>query len=290
MNELFAQIMSICISFYLTSFIHFILAGILFSIPILSSYPRCSNQKDWWNNRSVRIDFLYFLFGPLFNLAIRYITIFLLFIVLFLIMPVQNIYDYLFGGHGLLSKLDRLSQGIVYLFLSDFLMYWIHRIFHGKILWPIHMIHHTCVDVDWTTSYRFHPLNLAMGPWLVSSSLFFMGISPANILWVSYIEVFMSYFVHSNLNITLGPLKRIISTPVFHRWHHTRELEGSASNFGGIFALWDVIFGTYYLPPKKLPNNYGIKDFTIDDSFLKQLLLPIIIYYNNIILLRDGKN
>ena len=52
------------------------------------------------------------------------------------------------------------------------------------------------------------------------------GISPDAMVWLAPFTTFHSAFVHANLRWTLGPLKYVIATPVFHRWHHTGLDEG----------------------------------------------------------------
>jgi sterol desaturase/sphingolipid hydroxylase (fatty acid hydroxylase superfamily) len=63
---------------------------------------------------------------------------------------------------------------------------------------------------------------------------------------------------------------------VFHRWHHTMPDEGGNSNFAPTFAFWDVLFGTFYMPPGRLPARYGVDDPQFPAGFLKQLAYPFI--------------
>ena len=138
---------------------------------------------------------------------------------------------------------------------SDFMLYWIHRIFHGAHALALSTpIHHSAEEVDWTTAYRFHPVNLWLGTFLVDVSCSMLGVSPAVLLFLVPFQTTIALFVHANLNWTLGPLKYVVATPVFHRWHHTRPDEGGNSNFASMFALWDVLFGTFYMPPRALPD------------------------------------
>lgn len=266
--------MELLITLYYQAFWTLITAAIFFSIFAFIPRFKCNNQENWWKNKILRTDLLYFLIGPIFYIFLRYLPIFIICSFLFLFLPSNQIYAYVLGGMGPLSQLSPLSQGILYLILSDFFMYWIHRCFHASILWPIHIIHHAAQEVDWTTSYRFHPLNLAFGSWLVTSMFICLGISSTNILWVTYINGIMSYFVHANLNITFGPFKYIIATPVFHRWHHTRLADGGTSNYGAIFSFWDVVFGTFYLPGNCLPENFGIENCIVGENIFRQLIYP----------------
>jgi len=125
-------------------------------------------------------------------------------------------------------------------------------------------------------------LNLAFGSWMIASILIMMGISPVNIIPATALEAIMAYFVHSNLNITLGPFKYFIATPVFHRWHHTHASGAGTSNYGAIFSLWDVIFGTYYLPEDQLPTTYGIEDIVIQENYIFQIIYPFNKWYQDI--------
>jgi sterol desaturase/sphingolipid hydroxylase (fatty acid hydroxylase superfamily) len=80
--------------------------------------------------------------------------------------------------------------------------------------------------------------------------------------------------VHANLNWALGPLKYVVATPVFHRWHHTRPEEAGNANFGSLLSLWDVLFGTFRMPGNKLPLRYGIDEPGYPQGFLDQLAHP----------------
>lgn len=192
------------------------------------------------------------------------------------------------NGRGPLGTLSPVAQAISFFIISDFLLYWSHRLFHEKIFWPVHAVHHSPQDVDWTTAYRFHPLNLALGPWLVTTVMIILGTSPRNILAIAPIEVAMTYFVHANLNLTLGPLRFLVATPVFHRWHHTDTTEGGASNFGANFSFWDVLFGTFYFPHEKLPAHYGLDAPAIRENFLAQLVFPLKCWTRSILSMLRG--
>src|SRR5207302_10436670 len=45
-------------------------------------------------------------------------------------------------------------QVVLYLVISDFLLYWIHRIFHGPRMWKYHAVHHSSEHVDWVSAAR----------------------------------------------------------------------------------------------------------------------------------------
>src|SRR3989338_6125037 len=44
--------------------------------------------------------------------------------------------------------------------LSDFIIYWAHRLQHKiDFLWRFHKVHHTAEHLDWLASHREHPLD-----------------------------------------------------------------------------------------------------------------------------------
>ena len=135
-------------------------------------------------------------------------------------------------------------------------------------------MHHSSKELDWISAARFHPVNIFFGTVLVDAGLLLAGISPNVMLWVGPFTTASSAFVHANLNWTLGPFKYVIAGPVFHRWHHTAADRGGGKNFSGTFPIWDLLFGTFYMPEKALPDAYGIDDKSFPEGFGAQMLYP----------------
>ena len=102
----------------------------------------------------------------------------------------------------------------------------------------------------------------------------YAGISLDVIVFIKPIDAAFSFFVHANLNCGFGTIKYLIATPVFHRWHHSLNEEAKSKNFSATFSLWDIIFGTYYMPEKIYPSNYGVSDELYPSGFFQQLMYP----------------
>jgi sterol desaturase/sphingolipid hydroxylase (fatty acid hydroxylase superfamily) len=240
----------------------------------LFSSQACNPGKVWWRNRGLLVDVCYWV--TLQCLA-PYLRMALLIAIATLAMTFASpaeIDDYIRNGRGPVSGMSFGWQVAFYLLASDFLLYWSHRIFHGASLWRYHAIHHSAEDVDWTTAYRFHPVNICFHTYLADVIMLYAGVSPAALLFMVPLQTAMALFVHANLNWTLGPLKYVLATPVFHRWHHTMPDEGGNRNFASMFAFWDVLFATFYLPPGRLPARYGVADPQFPAGFLRQLAYP----------------
>ena len=84
-------------------------------------------------------------------------------------------------------------------------------------------------------------------------------------------------FQHTNLPIRCGPLNWFFSMAELHRWHHSRLPEESNRNFGQNLIIWDVVFGTRFLPTDREPPEEigiaGMPDFPMD--YVGQVLSPI---------------
>jgi sterol desaturase/sphingolipid hydroxylase (fatty acid hydroxylase superfamily) len=240
----------------------------------LFSSQACNPGKVWWRNRGLVTDLWYWLIIPFLAPYLRMGLLIGLAAFAMAFTTADELNSYIVNGHGPLGALPFWWQAAAYLLLSDFLLYWIHRLFHGAQLWRYHAIHHSAQDVDWTTAYRFHPVNLWFGPFLVDVMMLYAGASPTVLLLLAPFQTAMAIFVHANLNWTLGPLKYVVATPVFHRWHHTAPSEGGNLNFAPTFAIWDVIFNTFYMPAGALPQTYGVDDPAFPQNFLQQLIYP----------------
>jgi sterol desaturase/sphingolipid hydroxylase (fatty acid hydroxylase superfamily) len=246
--------------------------GIVFAV--LSHWSACNPGRPWWRKREIVTDLCYWFLIPL---MARFVRIGLLVIGAALVFDIHGtdaLIAFYEDGHGPLATLSLWAQVIVFLVASDFLLYWIHRGFHGPKLWKYHAVHHSSEELDWISAARFHPVNIFLGSVAVDVGLLLAGISPNVMLVVGPFTIAHSAFVHANLNWTLGPFKYLLAGPVFHRWHHTALDRGGSKNFAGTFPIFDWLFGTFYMPAHQLPKTYGVADAKFPESFGGQLLYP----------------
>lgn len=252
-----------------------VVAAICTALTLFSSQA-CNPGKVWWRSRDLLIDACYWLtiqiIGPYIRtgLLVAFATVIMCF------TSADALNSYIDHGKGPIGAASFWWQVAIYLIVSDFLLYWIHRVFHGERMWGYHAIHHSAEQVDWTTSYRFHPVNLCLGPFLVDAIMLYLGVAPAVLLYLVPFQAMSAMFVHANLNWTFGPLKYVVATPVFHRWHHSPPDQGGDKNFAPTFSLWDALFGTFYMPAGRLPQTYGVDDVQFPRGFLGQLIYPFV--------------
>jgi sterol desaturase/sphingolipid hydroxylase (fatty acid hydroxylase superfamily) len=251
---------------------YLIVIGLLSAI--LSRRYACNPDVPWWRSRDLITDLAYWFVVPVFTRFLRIGLLVLGAVVIFDIHGAQAIIDFFENGHGPWATLPFWLQVTLYLVISDFLLYWIHRLFHGARMWRYHAVHHSSEHVDWISAARFHPVNLFLGTILVDVTLLLAGIPPSVLGILVPFNIFMSSFVHANLNWTLGPCKYVIASPVFHRWHHTALDRGGSKNFAGTFPIFDLAFGTFYMPENELPDAYGIDDRAFPAGFGAQLVYP----------------
>jgi sterol desaturase/sphingolipid hydroxylase (fatty acid hydroxylase superfamily) len=241
---------------------------------ILTQFWACNPGKPWWQKRDLVTDICYWFFIPVITRFLRIGLLIAAAALIFNITTGEGLIAFYENGHGPLAALPLFAQGVIFLIVEDFIMYWSHRWFHGKTLWKYHAVHHSSEELEWISAARFHPFNLFLGSVLADVVLLFAGISPNVFLVLGPLTTAHSAFVHANLDWTLGPFKYVIASPVFHRWHHTAADRGGEKNFAATFPILDVIFGTFYMPAGQVPDQYGIEDRTFPQTFGSQLAHP----------------
>lgn len=156
---------------------------------------------------------------------------------------------------------------------SDLLGYWIHRTFHRETLWPIHAVHHSSTTLDWLAAARVHPLNELIARTLQLAPFAILGIDPRVVAAAVPILTLYAIFLHADLSWDFGPLRYVIASPRFHRWHHTSEQEGLDKNFAGLFPWIDLLFGTFRMPQGVQPAAFGVRE-AVPPTFFGQLAFP----------------
>jgi sterol desaturase/sphingolipid hydroxylase (fatty acid hydroxylase superfamily) len=130
-------------------------------------------------------------------------------------------------------------------FISFFTHYLAHKV---PFLWRIHRVHHLDTELDISTTVRFHPaefvVNLAIGVPIVVA----LGLSPWVLLLYEVFDAAVTLFSHANVRIPAAidrALRYLIVTPDLHRVHHSAWQTETDSNFGAVFPIWDIVFGTF---------------------------------------------
>lgn len=151
---------------------------------------------------------------------------------------------------------------IISALLLDFFGAWLSHFIEHKIplFWRMHIIHHTDNNVDVTSGLRHHPLESV---WRGLFFLIAIIISGAPMYGVMIYQTLLTVFTgvtHANISLP-RPIDKIMSyilvSPNMHKVHHHWKQPYTDSNYGGVFSLWDRIFGTFKtLDPKEI--RYGL--------------------------------
>ncbi|HXQ52045.1 MAG TPA: sterol desaturase family protein [Stellaceae bacterium] len=176
-------------------------------------------------------------------------------------------------GHGPVALLPLWVQGAILLVAMDFVAYWSHRLFHGRALWRFHAIHHSSTDLDWLSATRLHPVNDVLTRLFQVAPFLALGAAPAALAGAAPILALYAIFIHADVGWDFGPLRYVIATPAFHRWHHALEDDGRDRNFAGLLPLWDLLFGTFDMPRGAAPARFGTAS-PVPQGMIGQMLYP----------------
>lgn len=157
--------------------------------------------------------------------------------------------------------------------IADLGFYFAHRAMHEiPLLWRFHAVHHSSEMLDWLAAYRVHPVDQVIVKGASLFPLYVLGFSADAMIAAALIYQWQALWVHSNIQVPLGPLRHLIVGPEFHHWHHANEHEAHDKNFSGQLPFWDLVFGTLYMPGR-MPRSYGV-DPPIPQSWLGQMIYP----------------
>ncbi len=167
------------------------------------------------------------------------------------------------------------SQALLMVLAVDFLRYWLHRFCHeNDTLWRLHAVHHSVEQLYWLNTGRFHPLEKTLQMLLDSVPFLLMGVAP-EVLALYYLSYSTNgFFQHCNIAVRYGFLNYVVGSAETHRWHHSREPRESNANYGNTVIVWDVLFGTWFLPRDREIAALGLRDPLYPTSFLHLLTAP----------------
>ena len=156
-------------------------------------------------------------------------------------------------------SVDSLGAWVIAFVLYDLCYYWQHRIGHERqFFWAAHIAHHQSEDYNLSTALRQTSTGFVLG-WVFYVPLFLLGIPAEMVVTVGALNLIYQFWVHTQHIPELGLMERAFVTPSNHRVHHAQNDCYLDRNYGGVFIVWDRLFGTYQ---RELPNEpcvYGIR-------------------------------
>lgn len=164
--------------------------------------------------------------------------------------------------------------------LLDLSFYYWHVANHRiAFLWRFHNVHHVDPDLDVTTAFRFHFVEVGLSAGFRAAQVILIG--PSLPVYVMYETAFQlgTLFHHSNLRLPASferALNALFVTPRMHGLHHSDFREENNSNFGVVFAWWDRLHGTLRLNVPQAQVEIGIPGYSWpgDNRVLRCFAMP----------------
>lgn len=204
------------------------------------------------------------LFFTLTTIAINFGLAFLL------VGSAQWVKDNDFGIINWIPNLPLWAYALLGVLLLDFIgAYLAHYVEHKtKLLWMVHLVHHTDHNVDTTTANRHHPLESIIRFVFTLAGVIVVGTPIAIVFLYQSLSLIATQFSHANIKLPQKVdewLSYIIVSPNMHKVHHHYKLPYTDSNYGNIFSIWDRLFGTFM---KLDPNAivYGVDTFPDEEA------------------------
>ena len=186
------------------------------------------------------------------------------------------------GSYGLMHLLNLpiAAELVLAFLLMDVSFYYWHRLNHtAPLLWRFHNVHHVDPDLDVSTSFRFHFVEI-----LYSSAFRTLQVSVIGVSLITYLVYEICFqcatlFHHSNIRLPLEVerwLNKIIVTPRMHGIHHSAVKDETNSNYSVIFRWWDLLHGTLKLNVRQSDVVIGVPAYLEpqDNRISNLLTLP----------------
>lgn len=186
---------------------------------------------------------------------------------------------------------------VVYTFIVllafDFGAFYAHYLQHRfRWLWEFHKVHHSAKVLTPVTVYRVHPVDdvlnaiipAALAGFADGIFVYFEPGFPPRGLSIFQVNLFLFFFYlfgfdlrHSHVWVSYGPkVSQILISPAQHQIHHSEARRHWGRNLGYIFAFWDKLFGTLYVPENREQLSFGLGKGEEEEysSVAKLYLLP----------------
>jgi len=178
-----------------------------------------------------------------------------------------------------LPKWCRIPIGFL---LLDLTFYYWHRANHRlPYLWRFHNVHHIDPDLDVSTSFRFHFVEIAYSSFFRVAQVLIIGVAP--LTYTIYETVFTAGTMlhHSNIRLPIQLecwINKFIVTPRMHGIHHSAVKNETNSNYSVIFSWWDRLHRTLVLNLPQSSISIGVPGYQlpVDNRLWSLLRLPFI--------------
>ena len=173
---------------------------------------------------------------------------------------------------------------------DDLTQYWYHRLHHQvPFMWRFHRTHHSAPYMGMSMAGRQNIIyTIFFSQLYLTAALTYLGLGESALL-VGGVKSLITLSAHSSipwdkpfykyrvLHPAAWVLERLISTPATHHAHHADSDDDGIGhykgNFGNMFFLWDVLFGTGIIT-RRYPASFGLRHYK-QEEWYAQFLWPI---------------
>jgi len=182
-------------------------------------------------------------------------------------------------GLNYLYDLRIWIEAVIAFVLLDYSNYIWHILLHKlPFMWRFHLVHHTDLDLDITTAFRFHFGEMIGSVFFRGAAVFLIGVSPLVVLIYEIIFEAATQFHHSNIKLPFlfeKALNKLIVTPRMHGIHHSIIKKDRDKNFSVIFSFWDRLHQTIRLNIHQTNIVTGIPAYSNEKELTVGYLLKL---------------
>ena len=233
-------------------------------------------DRDVWLHRSARQDYMYFAFNALvyYGIVAQLLISGHVFFGAFA-QGMETLFGTLASPVFEPSPITAVLYTIAVVLAIDLGVWLTHYLQHKvKVLWQFHQVHHSAEVLTPLTVYRMHPVDLFFTG-VATSALIALALAgftyltqtrPTEMTVMNVNVVIFAFYLigynlrHSHIWVSYPRwLSYILISPAQHQIHHSIDEKHWDRNMGLIFAFWDWVFGTLYVPDGYEKLEYGVK-------------------------------
>lgn len=175
-----------------------------------------------------------------------------------LVLLVVPVYDWAFQFRLLDVPMNVWTFAVLFL-MVDLCFYLFHLASHRiRFFWGVHEVHHGSEHFNFTVAFRQSLLYSVTGVYAFFLPPVLLGFHPEWVLLALASNLLLQILPHTEWVGKLpAPVEWLLNTPSNHRVHHARNPKYIDKNLGGVFMIWDHLFGTYVAEDPSDPPEYG---------------------------------
>jgi len=177
--------------------------------------------------------------------------------------------------------LNGWANALMTVVMLDGVTYGWHRAYHTvPLMWRMHRVHHSDLDLDVTSSGRFHLMEMVLSACFRLAVIAVLGATLASVIVFEIAFGLLNQLEHANLRLPPrldAAIQWVVVTPDMHRIHHSQELAHTNSNYGTIFSLWDRWGSTYRRDVDQAKIVMGLPEYPTrrDVSLARVFAMPL---------------